>query len=255
MKEPARPVRFLAVLQVVLLLVSRASPQGKAPKWTEVQSPHFLVVTDGSERQGRRLAGQFEAIRSVFEQTLRLRVESGKPFIVMAFKDEKSMRAAMPEHWEKKGQAHPAGWFMPGGDKVYAAVRLDAGGPNPARIVYHEYTHMVLDLNLRSLPLWLSEGLADFYGFSTIGEDQVRLGRPDADCILALREGKRIPLAELFQATHDSPYYTEAVQSADVLRPVVGPHALSYAGRENGGRPSQSLVPIPDPPGSRRRPG
>src|SRR5665647_1296602 len=154
MKEPARVVRFLIALQIVLLLASRAFPQGKTQKWTEVQSPHFTVVTNGSERQGRRLAYQFEAIRSVFEKTLGLRVESGKPFVVMAFKDEKSMRAAMPEYWEKKGQAHPAGWFMPSGDKIYAVIRLDAGGEDPYSIVYHEYTHMVLHLNERSLPLW-----------------------------------------------------------------------------------------------------
>ena len=209
MKGPARFVRFLIAIQVVLLPASRAVPQDKTQKWTEVQSPHFTVVTDGSERQGRRLADQFEAIRSVFEQTLRLRVESGKPFVVMAFKDERSMRAAMPGFWEKKGQAHPAGGFLSGGDKIYAFIRLEAGGENPYFIVYHEYTHMVLDLNVRSLPLWMSEGLAEFYSYSTIREKEVSLGRPDAYLIQTLREGKLLPLAELFRVTHDSPHYTE----------------------------------------------
>src|SRR5665647_468607 len=209
MKEPARVVRFLIALQIVLLLASRAFPQGKTQKWTEVQSPHFTVVTNGSERQGRRLADQFEAIRSVFEQTLRLRVESGKPFVVMAFKDEKSMRAAMPEYWEKKGQVHPAGGLSSSGDKIYAFIRLDAGGKNPFGIVYHEYTHMVLHLNVRSLPLWMSEWLAEFYGHSTIGEKEVSLGRPDAYNIQTLREGRLLPLADLFRVTYDSAQYTE----------------------------------------------
>jgi tetratricopeptide (TPR) repeat protein len=180
--------------------------------WTEVRSPHFTVVTDGNERQGRRLADQFEAIRAVFEQTLRLRVESGRPFVVMAFKDEKSMRAAMPEYWEKKGRAHPAGRFSSGGEKLYAVIRLDAGGENPYATVYHEYTHMVLQLNVRSLPLWMSEGLAEFYGNSAIGEKEVGLGRPNASLIQILREGRQLPLAELFRVTYDSPYYTEAAK-------------------------------------------
>ncbi len=208
MKEPARVVRFLVALQVVLL-ASRAFPQGKTEKWTEIQSPHFTVVTNGGERQGRGLADRFEAIRSVFEQTLKLRVESGKPFVVMAFKDEKSMRAAMPGYWEKKGQAHPAGVLLSGGDKIYAAILLDAGGVNPYGTVYHEYTHMVLHLNVRSLPLWMSEGLAEFYANSTIGEKEVNLGRPDAVSIQTLRAGRLLPLAELFRVTHDSPQYTE----------------------------------------------
>ena len=207
MKEPARFV--LIGILVVLLPAARAVPQDERQKWTEVQSPHFTVVTDGSERQGRRLADQFEAIRSVFEQTLKLRVESGKPFVVMAFKNERSMRAAMPGFWEKKGQSHPAGGFLSGGDKIYAFIRLDPGGESPYFIVYHEYTHMVLDLNVRSLPLWMSEGLAEFYSYSTIREKEVSLGRPDARLIQTLREGKLLPLAELFRVTYDSPHYRE----------------------------------------------
>jgi tetratricopeptide (TPR) repeat protein len=210
MKEPARLARFLIILPVVLLPASRAFAQVKTPKWTEVRSPHFTVLTDGGERQARRLAEQFEAIRSVFEQTLRLRVESGKPFAVMAFRDEKSMRAAMPEYWEKKGLAHPAGGLQSGGDKIYAFIRLDAGDESTYRIVNHEYTHMVLRLSFRSLPLWVSEGLAEFYGNSTIGEREVGLGRPNAYGLEILRGGRQIPLAELFRVSYDSPYYRDA---------------------------------------------
>jgi tetratricopeptide (TPR) repeat protein len=205
--------RLSFALAALILLVAPAVPQIQTQKWTEVQSPHFLVVTNGSEKQGRRLADQFEAVRAVFEQTLRLRVESGKPFVVMAFKDEKSMRTAMPEYWEKKGRAHPAGRFSAGGDKLYAVIRLDVGGENPYAIVYHEYTHMVLHLNVRSLPLWMSEGLAEFYGNSTIGEKEVGLGRPNAYSIQTLREGRQLPLAELFRVTYESPYYTEAAKA------------------------------------------
>ena len=210
-----RPLSSLMALLLLLLLLlaARAVPQVQTQNWTEVRSPHFSVVTNGSDRQARRLADQFEAIRAVFEQTLRLRVESGKPFIVMAFKDEKSMRAAMPEYWEKKGRAHPAGRFSSGGEKLYAVIRLDAGGENPYAIVYHEYTHMVLHLNVRSLPLWMSEGLAEFYGNSTIGEKEVGLGRPNAYLIQTLREGRQLPLAELFRVTYDSPYYTDAAKA------------------------------------------
>ena len=209
MRRPARSVGVPFVLQAVLLLAPSAVVQGQTQKWTEVRSPHFLVATNGSERQGRQLAGRFEAVRSVFEQTLGLRVESGKPFVVMGFKDEKSMRAAMPRFWEEKGRAHPVGWFLPGADKVYAVIRLDAGEDGPYAIVYHEYTHMVLDLNVRALPLWMEEGLAQFYGFSSITGTEVGLGRPDANCILRLRAGKMLPLAELFRVTHTSPYYNE----------------------------------------------
>src|SRR5512135_1318956 len=134
MIRSARFIRWLIALQVVLLLPARSFPQLKNQKWTEVRSPHFLVVTNGSDRQGRQLAYQFEAIRSVFEQTLRVRVDPGRPFVVLGFKDEKSLRAAMPEYWNKKGLIQPGGGFLAGQDKIYAFVRLDVEEENPYRI-------------------------------------------------------------------------------------------------------------------------
>ncbi len=213
MIRPPRFVRWLIALQAVLLLPARSFPQLKTQKWTEVRSPHFLVVTNGSDRQGRQLAYQFEAIRSVFEQTLRVRVDPGRPFIVLGFKDERSLRAAMPEFWKKKGQVQVGGGFLSGQDKIYAFVRLDVEEENPYRIIYHEYTHMILHLGYRSLPLWMSEGLAEFYGFSVIGEKQSSLGRPDAGHIMTLRETPLLPLPELFRVTYDSPEYTVAAKA------------------------------------------
>ena len=193
-----------------------------------------------SERQGRHLAFQFEAIRSVFEQTLGVRVVSGKPFIVMGFKNKKSMRAIMPEYWEKKGQIHPDGGLLPGPDKIYAFIRLDAGGGNPFGIVYHEYAHMVLNLHFRSMPLWMSEGLAEFYGFSTIGEQEFRLGEPAANCILALRRRKMLPLAELFRVTYDSPDYNEDAKAQIFYAESWAlTHYLMLAERTEAGQPNR----------------
>ena len=30
-------------------------------------------------------------------------------------------------------------------------------------VIFHEYTHLLVDQNVRRLPLWLHEGLAEFY--------------------------------------------------------------------------------------------
>lgn len=206
-------VQGLAAVAAVLLLFAPPARPAQQP-WTEVKSPHFLVVTNGSEKQARGLAEKFEQIRSVFELTLRFRVESGKPFVVMAFKDEKSTRAAFPEYWEKRGRSRPAGMFLPGAAKTYAVVRLDVEGDNPFHVVIHEYTHMVLNLNFRSLPLWLSEGLAEFYGNSVIAQREVQLGKPSNLNLQVLSESPHLSLDELFRVDRESPYYRDAGKAA-----------------------------------------
>jgi tetratricopeptide (TPR) repeat protein len=207
-----RGLRLFALL-AFLPLASRTFPQDKPERWTEVRSPHFLVATNGKETQARRVADQFELIRAVFEQTLRIRVDPGEPFVILALKDEKTMRVLMPELWARKGLKRLAGCYLPGLDKQYAVVRLDAGGPNPYHVIYHEYAHMVLHLNVRSLPLWANEGLADFYANSAPEGREVGLGRADAAGIQRLRDSSLLPLRDLFQVTSHSPSYTEAAKA------------------------------------------
>jgi hypothetical protein len=45
------------------LLVSRAAA-GEKP-WIEVDRPHFRVLSDGSDRDARRVARKFEQMRAV----------------------------------------------------------------------------------------------------------------------------------------------------------------------------------------------
>jgi hypothetical protein len=42
------------------LMFWAASARAAPPPWLEVKSPHFTVVTNASEKTGRRLAWEFE---------------------------------------------------------------------------------------------------------------------------------------------------------------------------------------------------
>jgi tetratricopeptide (TPR) repeat protein len=60
-----------------------------------------------------------------------------------------------------------------------------------------------------NLPVWLSEGLAEFYGNTHIGDSEVGIGQADPDLIAELKEGGLLPLDVLFKVDHNSPYYNE----------------------------------------------
>src|ERR1700724_73667 len=59
----------LAVI-VCTCVVPAWTQQHVHEQWIEIKSPHFRVLTDAREKQGRDLALQFEQMRAVFSQLL-----------------------------------------------------------------------------------------------------------------------------------------------------------------------------------------
>jgi tetratricopeptide (TPR) repeat protein len=194
----------------LLFAASPAPARDKAQNWIRVTSPHFVVATNASEKQGRRIADQFERMRSVFHAAFpKLNMDSGTPIIVLAVKDEKDVRALEPEAYLAKGSLKLGGLFMRAADKNYVLMRLDAEGEHPYSVIYHEYTHLLIGKSAEWMPLWMNEGLAEFYENTEIREKDALLGEPSAENLQWLRENRLLPLATLFTVDRESPYYHE----------------------------------------------
>ncbi len=198
------------VLVLLLLAAASASARDKAETWTEVRSPHFVVVTNSNDKQGRRVADQFERMRDVFHTAFpKLQIDPGSPIIVLAVKDEKEFKALEPEAYLAKGSLKLGGLFLRAPDKNYVLMRLDAEGEHPYSVVYHEYTHLLVGKAAEWMPLWMNEGLAEFYQNTEIRDKDALLGEPSRDDILLLRQTRLLPLATLFTVDQNSPYYHE----------------------------------------------
>ncbi len=166
------------ILWLTLLFAGLPAPAlAKVENWIQVTSPHFVVVTNAGEKQGRRVADQFERMRSVFHALFpKAQVDPGSPIIVLAIKDEKDFRALEPDAYLAKGSLKLGGLFLRAADKNYVLMRLDAQEEHPYSVVYHEYTHLILS-KIEDMPLWLNEGLAEFYQNTDIYEKEVDLGQ------------------------------------------------------------------------------
>jgi hypothetical protein len=81
-------------------------------------------------------------------------------------------------------------------------VRLDALGSDKTAdefaVVYHEYVHSLLHLNLHWLPTWLDEGLAQFYAYTRFEGNRTIIGAPPRDkwALAVLQSRATIPLAK-----------------------------------------------------------
>lgn len=188
----------------MLLTLARAAD---ARDWVIARSPGFLVVSDAGEKKARVVAHQFEQVRSLFRQVFKARVDAGRLVVVYAVKDEGGLKELLGDRGRRP---MPAGVFMEGTDKHFVALRFDVATPNPYAVIYHEYVHLLARQNFRWLPVWLSEGLAEFYATADIDDAEVRWGQVSPHHVRVLLSGTMIPLAELTSAGHDSPLYNEA---------------------------------------------
>lgn len=131
--------RFLVLLP--LALASLGSAREHTANWLEVRSPHFTVVTNSSEKQGRRITVQFERMRAIFREAYpQLEDDPDAPVVVLAIKSKDEFRALQPSAYASKKALPLHGMFVGGSDKNYILMRLDSEAGNPYPVVYHEYT-------------------------------------------------------------------------------------------------------------------
>ena len=195
-----------ATLFTALFLVV-AAPAQSAAEWRTLRTEHFHLIGDIADRQLREVALRFEQFRDVVTGLNRAATKEGAgshvPIIV--FRDRRSFEPFMPRAYGHIVEA--AGMFVEGPDSVYIAVRLD-GGAASYRAAFHEYTHLLLRHAFPDAPLWLDEGLAEYYSTMRVtGDRRALIGLPLPTHITLLRESS-MPLMEMFAATHQSAVYT-----------------------------------------------
>ena len=139
------------------------------PKWLEVHTAHFSVITDAGEKRGREIALRMEQMRTVFGQLLlRDKLKMPVPISVIALKSEKQYGLVAPA---KQSQA--PGFYVPGADRIYIVLNLVAA--DPWRSVAHPLAHYLLNFNYPPAAGWFDEGLAEYFGSIQIRR-QVELG-------------------------------------------------------------------------------
>ena len=203
---------LIAILCALVVLCGSLELPIKAARhdaWVEVRSPNFIIVSNAGEKQARRTAIQFEQIHTLFREGLAVAQGHPSPVItIFALKDEKSLGDLLPDYWTR-GHMHPSGVFAYRMYQYYAAVDLEAQGTNPFATMYHEYYHSLTIPYFPELPIWLSEGLADFFGESQVNGTVATMGVANPALIEELRHNKLIPLDVLFHVDASSPYYNE----------------------------------------------
>lgn len=179
--------------------------------WISVRSKNFTLIGDAGEKDLRRVGVQLEQFRESIKQLFpKTNLDKPIPTVVYVFTSHSSFKPFKPR---RNGQIVDtvAGYFVEGRENVLIALTEEERGLNPYEVIFHEYQHYILDNNFDDPPLWLNEGLAEFYSQFKVDEQKqkLRVGAPIGRHVYTLRESEMIPLKTLFTINHRSKEYNE----------------------------------------------
>jgi len=203
-------LRSLVVLACGMAVASGAAaapPPPEDAKWIRVDTEHFSLLSNASERRTTTIGRNLEQLRRVLEETTQgFKLHSPLDTRIYVFADEASFT---PFKLDADGKPSDlAGYFVGTPDGNYVALDASAG-EKPFPVIYHEFLHYVMENTVPSLPLWLDEGLAEFYSSFVITGGRAQIGLPLDHHLAWLAGHPMIPLRELFEVDHDSPHYNE----------------------------------------------
>jgi hypothetical protein len=209
MPSPRRARLFAVVAITVLASAAGVAWALREPdgRWIAVGTRHFTVFSDAGESRSRVMALQLERLRRVLPDVAPgLRQDPSRPVFVYLFGEEKSFRA----YARKQGVPSGVGGLSFGDAEAGFIMVNAAAEGNALGVVYHEYLHHVLTDSYPAMPLWLNEGLAEFFSTFWTNGYQAEIGTPIADHLDLLRQSTLIPLERLCVVTPRSEEYTNA---------------------------------------------
>jgi tetratricopeptide (TPR) repeat protein len=201
--------RFIFPLAVTLCLfavVSQYNPVAAKDNWVSIRTKNFFLVGNASEKEIRQVGLKLEQFREVFSRVFpNIRFNTPVPTTVIVFKSDNSYAPFKPH-------ANTAGYFQPGPDMNYITLTTEAHGEqDPFSVIFHEYTHLLVNNTFEQAPLWFNEGLAEYYSTFRMSDDQkVAIGTAIANHVYLLRDNKFLPFKTLFAVDHKSPHYNES---------------------------------------------
>ena len=130
--------------------------------WKQLRADGFTVLGDASESELRKVRDEIQLFRDGLRALFpSLRLDGPVPMDVIVFKDDRAFTPFKPRARGKPIDG-VAGYFSPQADRALI-VMAPASGDFAYQLIFHEYTHYIIHLNMRRVPLWLHEGLAEFY--------------------------------------------------------------------------------------------
>jgi Tfp pilus assembly protein PilF len=185
---------------------------GADQRWIQLQTENFTFISNAGRSATKEVALDLEELRLVLSRLSDYELQSPVPTTIYVFRHRRSFA---PFNLRLNGRpADLAGYFLHRPHGNYIAVNADVA--RASAVVFHEYVHYLTATNLGELPVWIAEGLAEFYETFRVLGNEVFIGLPNQNHMARLRGSLPIDLDELLLVDHNSPLYNEADRRTDL---------------------------------------
>src|SRR3954451_22626667 len=165
--------RALTAACFIVLLSTMVAPAHAPERWTTVQSKNFFLIGNAGDKDIRQVAQRLEQFREVATRLFTNdNVHTPVPTRVIVFRNDNAYRPF-------KTNASTTGYFQPGLDVNYITLEVEtSSGTDPLSVIFHEYTHLLVNNTKAKVPTWFNEGLAEYYStFAVSNDHEIILGR------------------------------------------------------------------------------
>lgn len=162
--------------------------------WRKAESAHFVVYSDGSERNLRDYTARLERFHGLLRSRFGGPTQNDtRKLPVYLVGDARALRIAQPQLPEGID-----GYYMASENDIFAI--LIRGREDD--LLLHEYTHhFMANAGQGRLPGWFNEGLAEYYATATVSEaGAASFGLPNAGRQRQLQQGRWLPMEQLLRA-------------------------------------------------------
>jgi tetratricopeptide (TPR) repeat protein len=178
-------------------------------QWIAVRTEHFRLLSNASERSTSKIGARLEQMQQVLALAFNRDAVTALPAHIYVFKDEASFA---PFKIGANGRPDSiVGYHVGTPSAHYIAIDASAGD-RPFRTIYHEFVHYFVSNTMPFIPLWLNEGLAEYFSTIKVKGTQVDVGLPIEDHRYWLAQYDLIPFNEVFKIDHSSPEYQEGAR-------------------------------------------
>jgi hypothetical protein len=179
-------------------------PDAKS-QWVRASTPHFVFISATGEKRTRAIAQDLETL-AVALAGLQPRFQTAPtPTRVLIFNRRKDSQPYFDLLLNRKN-ANAAGVFVAqknGGTMLIDDTRDWRADRTP----YHELIHTLLADTEQRVPLWLEEGLAEYFSNADVLSGTIRAGMPIKQHVDVLRRKTAMPLATLFDIRRENDAY------------------------------------------------
>jgi tetratricopeptide (TPR) repeat protein len=189
-------------------------------KWLRIVTPRFDIVSSAAEYRTREIARDLETLATALH-ALQPESHAAAPRTRVVIFGRRRDAQPYIDVLIQRENAKVGGLFISQKDR--GVMMIDASSSIEDRTPYHELIHSLLAARGARPPLWVEEGLAEFYSNADFGRGEITFGLPILQHVILIRSRPLVPMREIFATRYESEaamntiFYAESWAAVDSL--------------------------------------